>query len=134
MNQGNQTRAFKYDAEGHMLFERIPETTATINDGSGTFRTTKYSYTDFSAVATKTDARGVIITYGYDALNRVPSVGYNTSGAPGVASTPTVTYSYDTNQSSSTNGLLLSTSIGTGYALEATLRSIETAPEGVSNN
>ena len=115
VNQGNQTRAFKYDAEDHLLFERIPEMTATINDGTGTYWTTKYTYTDFGAVATKTDARGVIITNGYDMLNRLTSISYNTSGAPGVASTPTVSYNYDTNQSSSTNGLLLSVSIGSSY-------------------
>jgi RHS repeat-associated protein len=116
VNQGNQTRAFKYDAEGHLLFERIPEMTATINDGTGTYWTTKYTYTNFGAVATKQDARGVVITYGYDNLNRLTSISYNTSGAPGVASTPTVTYNYDTNQSSSTNGLLLSVTVGSGYS------------------
>lgn len=116
VNQGNQTRGFKYDAEGHLLFARIPEMTATINDGTGTYWTTKYTYTAFGAVATKTDARGVIITYGYDNLNRLTSVSYNTSGASGVATTPTVTNNYDTNQSSSTNGLLLSISVGSGYS------------------
>src|SRR6185503_8781074 len=98
VNQSNQTRAFTYDAEGHLLFERIPEMTATINDGTGTYWTTKYTYTSFGAVATKTDARGVIITYGYDNLNRLTSISYNTNGAPGVASAPSVTYNYDTNQ------------------------------------
>ncbi|MFY9553237.1 MAG: RHS repeat domain-containing protein [Blastocatellia bacterium] len=81
VNQGGQTRAFKYDADGHLLFERIPEMTATIDDGTGTFWTTKYTYTGSGAVATKTDARGVIITYGYDSLNRLISISYNTSGA-----------------------------------------------------
>lgn len=116
VNQGNQTRAFKYDAEGHLLFERVSEMTAAINDGTGTYWTTKYTYTAFGAVATKTDARGVIITFGYDNLNRLTSISYNTSGASGVASTPAVTYTYDTNQSSTTNGLLLSLTIGTGYS------------------
>jgi uncharacterized protein RhaS with RHS repeats len=64
---------------------------------------------------TKTDGRGVIITYGYDTLNRLTSVSYNTSGAPGVVATPNVAYNYDTNPSSSTNGLLLSLSAG-GYS------------------
>jgi RHS repeat-associated protein len=108
VTQGNQARAFKYDAEGHLLFERIPEMTATINDGTGTYWTTKYTYTTFAAVATKTDARGVIITYGYDNLNRLTSISYNTSGATGVSPTNNVAYSYDTSQSSATNGLLLS--------------------------
>jgi RHS repeat-associated protein len=116
VNQGNQTRAFKYDAEGHLLFERIPEMTATINDGTGTYWTTKYTYTTFGAVATKTDARGVIISYGYDNLNRLTSISYNTSGATGVAATPNVTYTYDNNQSSNTNGLLLSVTVGTSYS------------------
>jgi RHS repeat-associated protein len=108
VNQGNQTRAFKYDAEGRLLFERIPELTATINDGTGTYWTTKYTYTSFGAVATKQDARGVIITDGYDNLNRLTSISYNTSGATGVSPTNNVAYNYDTSQSSSTNGLLLS--------------------------
>jgi YD repeat-containing protein len=116
VNQGNQTRSFKYDAEGLLLFERIPEMTATINDGTGSYWTTKYAYTDFGKVAMKTDARGVIITYGYDNLNRLISISYNTSAAPGVASTPTVSYNYDTNESSNTNGLLLSVSVGSAYS------------------
>jgi YD repeat-containing protein len=116
LNQGGQTRAFKYDAEGHLLFERIPEMTATINDGTGTYWSTKYTYTSFGAVDTKTDARGVITTYGYDSLNRLTSIGYNTSGASGVASTPSVSYSYDNNQSSATKGLTLSVSVGSGYS------------------
>jgi RHS repeat-associated protein len=116
VNQGSQTRAFKYDAEGHLLFERIPEMTATINDGTGTYWTTKYTYTSFGAVASKQDASGVIIIYGYDNLNRLTQVTYNTSGAPGVAPTPTVTYNYDTNQSSSTNGKLLSVTVGSSYS------------------
>ncbi len=68
VNQGNQTRSFKYDAEGKLLFERIPEMSATINDGTGTMWSTKYTYTDWGAVATKQDARGVISTYVYDTL------------------------------------------------------------------
>jgi RHS repeat-associated protein len=108
VNQGNQTRAFKYDAEGRLLFERIPEQSATINDGTGTFWSCKYTYTDWGAAATKQDARGVITTYGYDALHRLISISYNTSGAPGVDATNNVAYAYDNNQSSTTKGLLLS--------------------------
>jgi len=115
VTQGSQTRAFKYDSEGHLLFERIPEMPAMVNDGTGTMWSTKYTYTSFGAVATKTDGRGVIITYGYDTLNRLTSISYNTTGAPNVVATPNVTYTYDTNQSSSTNGLLLSLNTG-GYS------------------
>jgi RHS repeat-associated protein len=94
VNQGNQTRSFKYDALKRLLYERIPEQSATINDGTGTFWSSKYTYTDFSKVATRTDARGVVTSYSYDTLNRLTSVSYNTAGAPGVAATSTVMYTY----------------------------------------
>jgi RHS repeat-associated protein len=108
VNQGNQTRAFSYDALGRMLYERIPEQMATINDGTGTYWTTKYTYTDFSAVGTKTDARGVLSTYSYDQLNRLTSIVNNVSNAPGVAPGGGASFTYDNNNSSPTNGLLLS--------------------------
>src|SRR5262249_36632355 len=73
----------------------------------------KYTYTDFGAVATKTDARGVVITYGYDTLNRLISISYDTSHATGVAATSNVTYGYDNSTTSSTKGLLLSVAAGT---------------------
>ena len=107
VNQGGQYRSFKYDALGRMLYERIPEQTATISDGTQNW-TTKYTYTDFSAVSTKQDARGVVATYGYDQLNRLTSIVYNTSNAPGVASGAGASFTYDNNNTSNTNGLLLS--------------------------
>ena len=115
INQGNQTRKYKYDALGRMLFERIPEQSATINDGTGQMWSMKYTYTDFHAVATRTDARAVVTTYGYDTLNRLTTVSYNTTNAPGVASTPNVTYTYDTSTTSNTKGLLLSVAVGSNY-------------------
>jgi len=111
VNQGNQTRAFSYDALGRLLYERIPEQTATINDGTGTYWTTKYTYTDFSAVATRTDARGVIVTYSYDTMNRPTTINYNITNAPGVAATGGVAYTYDNNNGSPTNGLVMSAGI-----------------------
>jgi RHS repeat-associated protein len=130
VNQGNQSRAFSYDALGRTLYERIPEQTATINDGTGTYWTTKYTYTDFSAVATRTDARGAITTYSYDAMNRPWSIIYNTTNAPGVAATPGVGYTYDNNNSSPTNGVLLAAGLESysydGYKrLYAITRSID---------
>ncbi|MFY9553129.1 MAG: discoidin domain-containing protein [Blastocatellia bacterium] len=116
VNQGGQKRAFKYDSEGRLLFERIPEMTATINDGTGTMWTMKHTYTSFGKLATKTDARGVITTYGYDSLNRLVSISYNTSGAIGVATTPAINYTYDNNQSTNTKGLLLTVTSGSGYS------------------
>src|SRR6185295_15937063 len=114
VNQGNQTRAFKYDSAGTLLFERIPEQTATINDGTGSLWTSKYTYTDWGAVATKQDARGVITTFGYDTLHRLISVTYNT--VSGVTTAPAVSYNYDNVQTSTTKGLLLSLSVGSGYS------------------
>jgi RHS repeat-associated protein len=111
VNQGSQLRKYKYDSMGRLLFEKIPEQSATINDGSGTYWTTKYTYTDYNAVATRQDARGVITTYSYDDLRRMTQVSYNVAGASGVATTPTVTYSYDNTDGSATKGLLLSVSI-----------------------
>jgi RHS repeat-associated protein len=107
VNQGGQTRAYKYDAIGRLLYERIPEQTATINDGTGTMWSCKYTYTEFGTVATKQEARGVITTFTYDALHHVTQKSYNTSGAPGVAATSSVTFTWassDTLSSVSTGG------------------------------
>ncbi|MCI0564002.1 MAG: hypothetical protein MN733_36465, partial [Nitrososphaera sp.] len=110
VDQGGQLRKYKYDLLGRLLYEKIPEQTATINDGTGTYWTSKFTYTSFNAVDTKTDARGVITTYGYDALHRLTSVSYNTSGASGVATTKTVTYGYGT--TGVEKGLLTSVEVG----------------------
>jgi RHS repeat-associated protein len=58
------------------------------------------------------DARGAVTNYTYDTLNRLTQVSYQVPS--GVASTPTVTYQYDTNQASATTGLLMSVLIGGG--------------------
>jgi RHS repeat-associated protein len=55
----------------------------------------KYTYTTWGAAATKQDARGVVTTFSYDAVHRVTQKSYNTSNAPGVASTAAVNYLYD---------------------------------------
>ena len=114
VNQGSQLRAWKYDDLGRMTYERIPEQTATINDSTGTFWTSKHTYTHLNAVQTRTDARGVITTNTYDTLNRLTNVSYNTSAAPNVISTPSVTYNYDNVSTSSSFGKLLSVQIPNG--------------------
>jgi RHS repeat-associated protein len=96
VNQGGQLRSYKYDAMGRLLYERIPEQSATINDGTGTMWSCRYTYTEFSAVATKQDARGVVKTYTHDALHQVSSVSYDTSNASGVAATAPVSLAYTT--------------------------------------
>jgi RHS repeat-associated protein len=115
VNQGNQTREFKYDSLGRLLYERIPEQSATINDGTGVMWTCKYAYTEFSAVSTKQDARGVITTYGYDALHRLNSISYNS--VSGVATAPAVSYTYDNDPSfgTSANGMVVRVNVGSDY-------------------
>jgi YD repeat-containing protein len=73
----------------------VTEQAATINDGTGTYWTTKYTYTDWGAMQTRTDACGVVTTYGYDNLHRLTSISYDTTNAPGVDATNNVTYTYD---------------------------------------
>ena len=104
-----------------MLFEKIPEQTATINDGTGTYWTCKYTYTTFNAVATKTDARGVVKTFSYDSLNRVTQVSYNT--VSGVTTAPTVpfVYDYDSTYSTTGDGMLLRVNVGSDYQERYTL-------------
>ena len=115
VNQGNQTRTYKYDSLSRLLFEKIPEQSATINDGTGNYWSCKYTYTEFSAVSTKQDARGVVSTYGYDALHRATGISYNT--VSGVTTAPAVTYiyDYDANYSTSAPGKLVRINVGSDY-------------------
>jgi RHS repeat-associated protein len=112
VNQGNQLRSYKYDALSRLLYEKVPEQTASINDGTGTYWTSKYTYTDFNAIATRQDARGVVTTYSYDTLHRLSQVTYNT--VAGVTTAPTVSYGYDSDSSTGTTatGQLVSTVVG----------------------
>ena len=93
VDQGGQLRAFKYDSLSRLRFERTPEQDATINDGNGVFWSAKYTYTGFDALLTRQDARGVVVTYGYDGLNRLSSVSYSTAGTSAL-STAAVSVTY----------------------------------------
>jgi YD repeat-containing protein len=81
VNQGNQTRSFDYDSLSRLTSQTTPE------GGAVTF-----TYKDFDAVETHTDPRGVVTTYGYDGLNRLNSVSYNT--VLGVTTSDTVSITY----------------------------------------
>ena len=83
VNQGGQLRTFAYDAKGRITSETIPEA-----------GTTTYAYTDFDAVETSTDARGVVTAYTYGPLNLPTGVSYNTASATGVAATAAVSVTY----------------------------------------
>jgi RHS repeat-associated protein len=95
VSQGTQTRTFVYDS--------LRRLTSATNPESGTV---SYQYDNNGNLAQKTDARGVVTTFGmYDALNRVTSRSYNDG-------TPAVTYSYDT----STRGIGRLASVGSSVS------------------
>jgi len=78
VNQGQQVRTFTYDSLNRPTSVKMPE------KQNQAFTVT---YTDFNAVATRTDARGVITNYGYDSLDRLTGIQYSDG-------TPAVTYSF----------------------------------------
>lgn len=80
VNQGGQYRSYKYDSTGRLLFEKLPEQTPTINDGTGTYWTSAFAYTEFGSVKKKTDARGVETHNAFDALHRVTQTWYTGVG------------------------------------------------------
>lgn len=95
-----QTRTYQYDALSRLTSVATPET--LIN---GTQYSTTFSYLNGStpcsgnpsAVCSRTDSRGIVTTYTYDALNRVTKIAYSDS-------TPTVTYCYDGNNTACISG------------------------------
>jgi RHS repeat-associated protein len=73
VNQGSQTRSFAYSSIARLLTATNPE--------SGTL---SYQYDNNGNLTQKTDARGVVSSYGYDALNRNTTVNYS-DGTPAIA-------------------------------------------------
>ena len=96
-----RTRSTTFDALGRTLSISSPEA-GTSNFTYGT------CLANFIQVCSKTDARGVVSTFSYDALNRLTNTTYTTSGTT-AAPTPSVSYSYD---QSSYNGLSISNGNG----------------------
>lgn len=78
INQGQQIRTFAYDSLGRMTSMTVPEKAN---------HSIAITYTDFGAVSTRTDARGIVTTYGYDSQDHLASIQYSDG-------TPSVTYSY----------------------------------------
>lgn len=110
VNQGNQLRSYKYDALSRRIAEKIPEQGDPTQANQWT---TTFTYTDFNALATRTDARGVITTNTYDTLNRATQLSYNT--VSGVTTASTVTYNYDSYNGTTANGKLIRVGIGSDY-------------------
>jgi len=110
VNQGNQLRTYKFDALSRRTAEKVPEQGDPTQANQ---MTTTFTYTDFNAVATRTDARGVITTNTYDTLNRLTQVSYNT--VSGVTTAPAVTYNYDIYNATIANGKLIRVGVGADY-------------------
>jgi RHS repeat-associated protein len=94
--QGAQTRWFAYDSLSRLIRVKNPEQntnnslpphTDPVTGGSGWAMA--YSYDANGNLVSKTDARNITTTYGYDALNRNTTVSYSDS-------TPSITHTYDT--------------------------------------
>lgn len=89
--QGAQRRYFIYDALSRLLYARYPEqgVIANLSVAGGELVENNsqwslaYSYDASGNLATRQDARGVVATYGYDALNRSTTIAY-TDGTPGI--------------------------------------------------
>ncbi|MEK6334072.1 MAG: LamG-like jellyroll fold domain-containing protein [Acidobacteriota bacterium] len=87
-----QSRTFAYDS--------LKRLTSAANPESGTI---SYQYDNNGNLLNKTDARSVVSTYVYDALNRATSRSYSDG-------TPTVTYMYDSSAITNGKGRLASVS------------------------
>ncbi len=90
---GARTRTFNYDSLSRLLCASNPEnsTAACPSSSTGAYvsGTAGYTYDANGNVRTKTDARGVTITYNYDTLNRLLSKSYSDG------TTPYSCYQYD---------------------------------------
>ncbi|MET0645943.1 MAG: RHS repeat-associated core domain-containing protein, partial [Pyrinomonadaceae bacterium] len=77
-----QERTFGYDGHGRLATRTTPEQ-----------GTTSYSYFDDDTLHVMTDARGATQTFGYTARHLPSTIAFNS--APGVATTPNVSFAYD---------------------------------------
>src|SRR5260370_7316472 len=106
VTQGSQTRTYVYDALGRLLSATTPESGTTCF-GSVTGTTCNADgYDQYDNLQKRTDARGVLTSYGYDTLNRLTGISYNVSGATGVPATAGATLTYGPTPAQSTNALL----------------------------
>jgi RHS repeat-associated protein len=88
VNQGAQTRSFRYDSLGRLTHQKLAERDATLNDNGDWVGAGQWSdvffYDTRSNLTQSVDARGVKILFIYndDPLNRLQAVQYDKSGSP----------------------------------------------------
>lgn len=93
-----RVRQFAYDSLSRLTKACNSEALAAGTSCDGSHWSTIYTYDPNGNVLSKTDSRGVTVSYTYDALNRVATKTYagSSSAATAIAtSTPPVTYNYD---------------------------------------
>src|SRR6266511_49177 len=112
VNQGDQTRSFRYDSLGRLTHQKLAERDAKLN-GSGAWVeagqwSDVFTYDKRSNLTQHVDARGVKTIFKYidgegneDPLNRLLAVEYDKSGSPSQLSVnipvaPNVSYTYMT--------------------------------------
>jgi len=93
VTQGSQTRTFVYDDLGRVTKTTTPEAGIVCFGTVSGSTCNSDGYDSFGDLLKRTDARGVLTTYGYDTLNRLSSIAYTVTGT-GVTATPSVNYTY----------------------------------------
>lgn len=111
IQQGSQTRAFRYDALGRLTRQKLAEASATINDAgthvgigaTGAQWSDAFTYDERSNLIGHVDARGVNAAFSYldatqnpDPLNRLLSVSYTRPANSTIPLAAAVTYAYRT--------------------------------------
>jgi len=113
VTEGSQTRTYVYDALGRTNSATTPES-GTVCFGSVSGSTCNSDgYDSFDNLQKRTDARGVVTSYGYDGLNRLTGISYNV-GTTGVPATPGVTLTYGSSAAQFNNGRLITMTDGVG--------------------
>lgn len=114
VTEGAQTRTYAFDALGRLLSSTTPEA-GRVCLGSVTSGTCNADgYDSFDNLQKKTDARGVLTSYGYDGLNRLKTITYNV-GTTGVPATASVSLTYGTSAAQFNNGRLITMTDGVGW-------------------